>query len=297
MNDLDTRIRAAMGAIVDETPPAVAYEELFAQTHMPPAQNIVVRDDRFRRNRRAVVACAAGLATVASVVLVSALMTDRGQTPVGHANTRTQPDTRPSKPERPPAPAPVPATVTGTEQTLNVAEMPPDVGATLTSPAFTPVEGTQPFALSVDGTTPFVVADIASERQQTVDPSQLPYVAAFTMGTLPIGGQGLGIQFSQIPLKDVEAGAPAVTSIWDFPVPTKRLDVWMHLPATTAFVTLDYGDAGRIWQRPYNHTAGFISTIPEPERFRYVDNPREPKLTAFDRAGNVIAEFVEPAHQ
>lgn len=267
MSDTDTLIRKAVVEIVEAAPAAPAFEDLAPPAEVAPGSH---------RDRRPVFAAAA------AVVLVVALGLGvwAASRPDGSGRVRT------SSAARPRDAAPPPPAVTGTEQHIVPVQMPAEFTSVLGRRSSMLVEGTTPMAYTVEDTSPFAIAEVNLFRNSPT--STRPYLQLMTNGTLSTGGQGLGIQMSGPTMDDVRAGTPATFAAWDFPVPGQRLDAWSRLPDGTAYVTMDYGTAGRLWERPANGTVAFISSIPDEERQHWVPNPARAAFTAYAQDGRVL---------
>ena len=196
--------------------------------------------------------------------------------------------------------------MTGEEQPISTATVPSDIAVFFTSgggskPAkWQTVADGAPHGYRVADGTPFVIDDLYTidrnlPSNAVDDPNGDRGSCSFYDGTLPVGGQGYGIESICVPLADIAAGTMHGVFLFpDFPTPAHDTVVWSHLPAGAAFVTLSGDGVGPLWQRPVNGVAGF--TVPVSTAYtgdNFTTAPR-PALRAYDGDGNVLAQVTSP---
>ena len=216
MSEVAIRIRQAVVEIVEAAPAPPPFEDLHRSAAMTEPRPQGSRTRSFLVVARAVVLAAVGL---------GAWITTRPED-VGRVRTSTSPHGV-VLPQRP-------AAVSGTEQHLTAIPTPDDFTSVLTRRFSRLAEGTTPVAFSVDRSSPLAVAQIMSGDAEK--PETRPYLQRMTRGTLPIGGQGLGIGGSLIPMDAIDAGQAATFATWDFPLPGQRPDAWSRLPQGTVWI-------------------------------------------------------------
>jgi hypothetical protein len=185
---------------------------------------------------------------------------------------------------------PLPKGISGTRQTIISAPVPDDIASIFQRGTI--IEGrplvpdTTADAFSVNLNSVFVTADIDTTTVPGgTPPPQPPRACTFSKGTLPQGGQGLGLVSGPcVPLTDVASGSrAAVFVIADFPKPSQYTWAWTHLPAGTAFVTFTAGPT-QLWERPVAAVAAFLQAF----------QGSNPVLRAYDTHGRVLAEVTAP---
>jgi hypothetical protein len=184
--------------------------------------------------------------------------------------------------------SPLPNGISGTRQTIISAPVPDSIASVFQrGPVVGPlVPNTTAYGFSVNLNSVFVAADIDTTTSPGGSPpAQPPRACTFSQGTLPQGGQGLGIVSGPcVPLTDVASGSrAAVFVIADFPKPTQYTWAWTHLPSGTAYVTFTAGPT-QLWERPVAAVAAFLQA----------SQASNPVLRAYDTHGRVLAEVTAP---
>lgn len=248
------------------------------------------RRHRSRRNRLALIALLALMLAAGGTAWVTGGTSRRVE--VGN--------TSPSS-ERPTL-SPVPAAITGAEQTISRALVPADIPIFFSAGVakWQTSTGRPPAAYQVGTGTSFVISDTfitadATPTNASHDPSGDQGSCSFYDGTLPIGGQGYGIEVACVPLADIEAGTKhAVFLFPDFPKPAQDTTVWTHFPAATAFVNFSGAGITPLWERPVGGVAAFtvgVSTNYTGDNFQSAPHPL---LRAYDAAGHLLAALTSP---
>jgi hypothetical protein len=190
----------------------------------------------------------------------------------------------------------IPRVVSGTQQHFRNAAIPTGIGGLFASGPlhWHVVAGTAPHAYSVDGGTSLVVADVATMGDGPA-PYALPGACSLYMGTLPIGGQGLGIQVGCTPLRAIAAGSSqAVAILHEFPAHLHSTTVWAHLPVGTRYVTFTAEGVAHLWEQPVDGVAAF--TVVDPAKFNGANSDAQPSpiLRAYDSNGRLLQQVIAP---
>lgn len=280
--EVETRLRATFDAVAATT---TTQEELAPNS---PAVTDPMPDRRGSRSVRVAVTSMAVIvgAMTAALVLIHHNAGQSIQVRTAQTTANTNAPTTPT----------IPRVVSGTQQHLRNAAIPTGIGGLFASGPlhWHVVAGTAPHAYSVDGGTPLVVADVATMGDGPA-PYALPGACSLYMGTLPIGGQGLGIQVGCTPLRAIETGSSqAVAILPEFPAHLHSTTVWAHLPAETRYVTFTAEGVAHLWEQPVVGVAAF--TVVDPAKFNGANSDAQPSpiLRAYDSNGRLLQQVIAP---
>jgi hypothetical protein len=275
--EVQERLRRAVNAVADRANPKESTA--WAPSVVPG------RSSNTRNRGRSALVFSVG---VALAIVVSAVVWTHGRsTPKVTVSATTTPISATTS-----TVAQKPNGIVGVEQTIRPVALPAEL-----ADYFGPgrdqahlVPGTQVHGFSINGGAPFAVGDVAS--QLLASPGErFPARCIVYVGTLPLGGQGLGVEPRCIPIADLHARSMhLVDELPSFPAPPTDSWVWADLPDHTAFVTLDVPGLTKVWERPTADVAGFSISVPNS-----YNGPTDPimllpaaVLRAYDRDGNLL---------
>jgi hypothetical protein len=276
--EVQERVRRAVNAVADQ---ANSKESSSWAPSVVPA-----RSSNARNRRRSVLVVSVGV--VLAIVVSGVVWTHRRSTP----NVTVSATTTPTSATTSTVP-PKPNVIVGVEQNIQLAALPTEL-----ADWFGPgrdqahlVPGTQATGFSINGGTVFADADVASELL-AFRGERFPARCIVSIGTLPLGGDGIGLEPVCMPIADLDARSMhLVDFIPSFPAPPTDSWVWAGLPDQTAFVTLDIPGLAEVWERPSADVAGFSITVPT--SYNGPTDPIFPQdpvavLRAYDRDGNLL---------
>jgi hypothetical protein len=286
---LDSKIRSFLVELVDAAPPPPELEEikdfqLGIEVRPNRQRHAHARSGRRWLNGRSALLAGAVVCVAALAVGVAVVANETGssQVRVPAADSTTQTSRSLASP---------PAVVTGTEQTLDRADMPSDLNMYFVPSSrvtnYTVKPGSAPHAFVVDGSPVFAVADVtAGGPFDDVANQTYPGVLVLTMPVSGSVGQGISSWYrSDAQLAD----APnSLINEWDWPVPRQRW-IWTRVPASAEYVTLTYGNDVQLWQRPLDGVAAFSFPIPDAQ-MNAPASPSDPvpHLVAYAADGTVL---------